>query len=164
MYFLGIDWANEKHDLCLLDDAGRIIKQFIIAQDLVGFQQLERLVQRYGAENIRVVTASGPIMMQQLKVNVDIQGANVIIPVNFSNGATPLIGRQAIFAVLQAIGFTTTEWLLQWYRPAGSQRPQLANEISPDFEPKNWESPQSPGIVDRGRRVEIGGVSIPKRN
>ena len=54
MYFLGIDWANEKHDLCLLDDAGRIIKQFIIAQDLVGFQQLERLVQRYGAENIRL--------------------------------------------------------------------------------------------------------------
>ena len=54
MYYLGIDWANEKHDLCLLDETGTIIKQLTIAQDLSGFQQLEQLVQRYGVDNIRL--------------------------------------------------------------------------------------------------------------
>ena len=54
MYYLGIDWANEKHDLCLLDETGTIIKQLTIAQDLAGFQQLEQLVQRYGVDNIRL--------------------------------------------------------------------------------------------------------------
>lgn len=54
MYYLGIDWANDKHDLCLLDEAGTIMKQMTIAQTLAGFQQLERLVHRYGLDNIRL--------------------------------------------------------------------------------------------------------------
>jgi transposase len=54
MYYLGIDWANDKHDLCLLDEAGTMLKQMTISQDLTGFQQLERLVNRYGVDNIRL--------------------------------------------------------------------------------------------------------------
>jgi transposase len=54
MYYLGIDWANDKHDLCLLDEAGTILKQMTIPQDLTGFQQLERLVNRYGVDKIRL--------------------------------------------------------------------------------------------------------------
>jgi len=27
MYYLGIDWANDKHDLCLLDAEGKIIRE-----------------------------------------------------------------------------------------------------------------------------------------
>src|SRR5687768_16641619 len=54
MYYLGIDWANDKHDLCLLDEAGTILKQITIAQNLTGFQQLEQLVNRYGVDKIRL--------------------------------------------------------------------------------------------------------------
>jgi transposase len=54
MYFLGIDWANDKHDLCLLDPEGKIIKELTIPQSLTGFQQLERLVLRYGVENVQL--------------------------------------------------------------------------------------------------------------
>lgn len=54
MYFLGVDWATEKHDLCLLDEAGSILQQMEIKQTNSGFKQFEKLVKRYGAENIRI--------------------------------------------------------------------------------------------------------------
>ena len=44
MYYVGIDWANEKHDICILDAAGTVVKQFTIVHSLAGFQQLERQV------------------------------------------------------------------------------------------------------------------------
>jgi hypothetical protein len=28
MYYLGIDWANDKHDLCLLDTRGKIVREY----------------------------------------------------------------------------------------------------------------------------------------
>lgn len=52
MYFLGIDWATEKHDLCLLDETGAIVQQMKIEQSNAGFRRLEDLVNRYGAANI----------------------------------------------------------------------------------------------------------------
>jgi len=52
MYYLGIDWATEKHDLCLLDDAGTIVQQLEIKQSNDGFRHFEKLVNRYGAANI----------------------------------------------------------------------------------------------------------------
>ena len=53
MYYLGIDWATEKHDLCLLDEAGVIVQQMKIEQSNAGFKHFEELVNRYGAANIR---------------------------------------------------------------------------------------------------------------
>jgi len=52
MYYLGIDWATEKHDLCLLDEDGTIVQQLEIKQSNDGFQRFESLVNRYGAANI----------------------------------------------------------------------------------------------------------------
>lgn len=52
MYYLGIDWATEKHDLCLLDEDGTIVQQLEIKQSNDGFQRFERLVNLYGAENM----------------------------------------------------------------------------------------------------------------
>lgn len=54
MYFLGVDWATEKHDLCLLDEAGSILQQMEINQTNSGFKQFEKLVKQYGAANIRI--------------------------------------------------------------------------------------------------------------
>lgn len=52
MYYLGIDWATEKHDLCLLDEDGTIVQQLEIKQSNDGFQRFESLVNRYDAANI----------------------------------------------------------------------------------------------------------------
>lgn len=52
MYYLGIDWSTEKHDLCLLDDTGTLVQQLEIKQSSEGFQHFEKLVNRYGAANI----------------------------------------------------------------------------------------------------------------
>src|SRR5687768_10013627 len=54
MFFLGIDWATEKHDLCLLDYTGAILHQLTISQSTDGFEQLQALVQRYGCQHVRV--------------------------------------------------------------------------------------------------------------
>lgn len=37
MYFLGIDWADDKHDICLLAPDGRILSQFVIEHNWSGF-------------------------------------------------------------------------------------------------------------------------------
>lgn len=52
MYFLGIDWAAEKHDLCLLDETGAIVQQMKIEQSNSRFRRLEDLVNHYGVANI----------------------------------------------------------------------------------------------------------------
>ncbi|MBK8027754.1 MAG: IS110 family transposase [Chloroflexi bacterium] len=54
MYYLGIDWATEKHDLCLLDESGTILRQLTISQTDAGFERLQKLVEQYGAENVQV--------------------------------------------------------------------------------------------------------------
>ena len=52
MYYLGIDWATEKHDPCLLDESGAIVQQLTIEQSNAGFKHFEDLVNRYGGANI----------------------------------------------------------------------------------------------------------------
>ena len=42
MHYLGIDWATEKHDLCLLAEDGRVLSEFTITSDLKGFQRAVR--------------------------------------------------------------------------------------------------------------------------
>lgn len=54
MFFFGIDWANEKHDICVLDSRGKVVTQFSITQSLSGFQRLERMVLRYGLANVQL--------------------------------------------------------------------------------------------------------------
>lgn len=54
MYYLGIDWANDKHDLCLLDTRGKIVREMTIQQSISGFQQLEKLVLKYGIEQVQM--------------------------------------------------------------------------------------------------------------
>jgi transposase len=45
MHYLGIDWAVEKHDLCLLADDGRVLSEFSITSDSKGFQKLRELLE-----------------------------------------------------------------------------------------------------------------------
>lgn len=44
----GIDWASEHHDLCVLDDAGGIVRATRVAHDRVGLDQLVEALAGYG--------------------------------------------------------------------------------------------------------------------
>lgn len=45
MHYLGIDWATEKHDLCLMADDGRVLSQFEITHDMDGFNNLYQILE-----------------------------------------------------------------------------------------------------------------------
>jgi transposase len=44
MHFVGIDWAKDKHDVCLLADDGHIVSEFTMANSQVGFHKLRDVV------------------------------------------------------------------------------------------------------------------------
>jgi transposase len=46
MYFMGIDWADEKHDICVLDPQGKVIREFDISHDQRGFDILRKRIAR----------------------------------------------------------------------------------------------------------------------
>ena len=46
--YIGIDWSEEKHDVCILNQEGAILKEFMIAQTLQGQAVLEREIASFG--------------------------------------------------------------------------------------------------------------------
>jgi transposase len=50
MYFMGIDWSDSKHDICVLDPSGNIIREFDITNDHQGFNILRKRITRLGEE------------------------------------------------------------------------------------------------------------------
>src|SRR5258708_5916998 len=59
MHYLGIDWASDKHDLCLLADDGRILSEFSISHDLKGFQRLQTALQASPQVKINIERSDG---------------------------------------------------------------------------------------------------------
>lgn len=41
MHYIGIDWADEKHDVCILTEGGRVLSEFAISHNWDGFEQLQ---------------------------------------------------------------------------------------------------------------------------
>jgi len=52
MVFLGVDWATEKHDVCILAEDGTRLSEFTISNDMKGFQQLQTALST--AETVKV--------------------------------------------------------------------------------------------------------------
>lgn len=44
-HFVGIDWADQKHDICVIDDKGQIIREFIIGDHNGGYLNLHVYLQ-----------------------------------------------------------------------------------------------------------------------
>jgi predicted aspartyl protease len=66
------------------------------------------------ARRVRTSTAGGPVVFRRRTVDVEIENVTVSVPVNFGRNVPPLLGRQAMFSILEIAGFSTTEWLLKW--------------------------------------------------
>ena len=48
-YLVGIDWASDKHDVCVLDRAGTTVEAFTIAHTAEGLRELIRRLRRLGS-------------------------------------------------------------------------------------------------------------------
>lgn len=59
MHYLGIDWADKKHDLCLLDTDGDILSHFTISHDWSGFQQLEHILRDFTPVRVNIERPDG---------------------------------------------------------------------------------------------------------
>jgi hypothetical protein len=112
---------------------------------------------------VKLSTAGGIIHAKRRNVDVEIQGVLVNVPVNFHKDSMPLIGRQAIFRILDTSGFSPSEWLLDWHH---LQQPQSATS-STTQQPSNFPLPSEETvggkIVDYGTWVSIGGIRLNKR-
>lgn len=47
-HFCGIDWASDKHDICVIDPAGQICSRFTIAHSAQGIEDLIRRLDAFG--------------------------------------------------------------------------------------------------------------------
>jgi transposase len=59
MYYLGIDWATDKHDVCLLAEDGRILSEFEITHDLKGFGLLHQVLKMFDPIRINIERSDG---------------------------------------------------------------------------------------------------------
>ena len=60
MYFIGIDWADEKHDICIIDQKGTAIQQFEITNNQRGFDILrKRLVRLNDSVRLNIERSDG---------------------------------------------------------------------------------------------------------
>ena len=62
MHYLGIDWGLDKHDICALAEDGRILSEFRISNDWVGFQRLEQLLETLDDVQINIERQDGLII------------------------------------------------------------------------------------------------------
>ncbi len=58
--FCGIDWASERHAVCVLDDAGTTISTFGVAHRADGLEQLVTRLRRLGDPAARPVAIERP--------------------------------------------------------------------------------------------------------
>jgi transposase len=59
MHYLGIDWATDKHDLCLQAADGRVLSEFSISHDMQGFQRLQEALQAIPQVKINLERSDG---------------------------------------------------------------------------------------------------------
>jgi len=110
-----------------------------------------------GVTRMRVWTANGFVQMDQCQIDVQIHGTRVNgVEALFYPNQRVLIGRGAMFRILEAVGFERGHWLLkQPPTPQGSSALPLPLAVSRPAEP-------SAGIDDLGDRVRVGAVIIDK--
>jgi transposase len=78
-YLTGIDWASDKHDVCVIDAAGAIKVRFVVSHTAEGLRDLIRQLKRYGKP------ASLPIAIERpsgLLVDTLVEAGFPIVPIH----------------------------------------------------------------------------------
>jgi hypothetical protein len=61
MLFVGVDWGETHHDLCLLDRDGNLLVARRIADGLAGVGELHALVATHAEDSGQVVVGTAPV-------------------------------------------------------------------------------------------------------
>jgi transposase len=61
-FFAGIDWADTKHDICILNLQGQIVTEFIISDDPPGFRQLHTILQTFPQVQLLIERPEGRLV------------------------------------------------------------------------------------------------------
>lgn len=59
MNYVGIDWADEKHDICILSADGRVLSEFSIQHSWKGFRQLTATLEKLETFSVNLERADG---------------------------------------------------------------------------------------------------------
>jgi transposase len=59
MHYVGIDWADQKHDICILAEDGRVLSEFTISHDWDGFEQLQSILKTLAPLEINLERSDG---------------------------------------------------------------------------------------------------------
>ena len=65
--FVGLDWGNSHHQLCILDPAGRLLDQGRFAHDVAGAGELTERLTRYGAVRGIAIERSEGLLVEALQ-------------------------------------------------------------------------------------------------
>ncbi len=61
-FFVGIDWADTKHDICVLNAQGQIITEFIIPDDPSGYQRFQTYLQTLPSVKLLIERPNGRLV------------------------------------------------------------------------------------------------------
>jgi transposase len=78
-YLVGIDWAGDKHDVCVLNLAGAIVEAFTIAHTAEGLRELIRRLRRFGSPEQLPIAIERP---SGLLVNTLIEADFPVVPIH----------------------------------------------------------------------------------
>jgi transposase len=80
MYYIGVDWADEHHDVCILDNEGKTVKAFRITHDEEGFSKLFAEVKELVSDQCEVIFAMET--SQHLLVDMIVNSGYTVYPIN----------------------------------------------------------------------------------
>lgn len=78
-YLVGIDWASDKHDVCVLDLAGAIVEAFTIAHTAEGLGEMIRRLRRFGSPERLPIAIERP---SGLLVDTLVEAGFPVVPIH----------------------------------------------------------------------------------
>jgi transposase len=70
--FGGVDWAVDAHAVCVVDDHGRVIVEFEVANTAAGLSELCRCVEQAGARRVAIERPDGPVVDALLEAGLEV--------------------------------------------------------------------------------------------
>ena len=65
--FIGVDWGNSHHQLCVLDPAGRLVYQGKFTHDAAGVRELNQRLRRHGPVTGIAIERSEGLLVESLQ-------------------------------------------------------------------------------------------------
>ncbi len=75
-YFCGIDWASQKHDVCIIDPQGKVVSRFCPSHTAEGLTDLVRRLRRFGSVLVAIERPSG------LLVDTLLEAGFTVVPIH----------------------------------------------------------------------------------